>query len=84
MDRQDIEDEELDRIFNRLDSEVDLLYQALEARGSDMDEDYSDRVMRSQLESLGDSVESMSRYLGDGEKIAVTTPSQLGKDGNEE
>jgi len=84
MDRQDIEDEELDRIFSRLDSDVDLLYQALKARGSDMDKDYSDRVMRSQLESLGDSVESMSQYLGDGEKIAVTTPSQLGKDGNEE
>lgn len=84
MDRQDIEDEELDRIFNRLDSEVDLLYQALEARGGEMDKDYSDKVMRSQLESLGDSVEAMSQYLGDGEKIAVTTPSQLGKDGNEE
>lgn len=79
MDKDEIEEQELNSVFQRLDSEVDLLYQALEARGEDIDESYSDKVMRSQLESIGDTVESMSRYLGDGEKIAVTTPSQLGE-----
>lgn len=83
MDKTEIEEQELNSVFNRLDSEVDLLYQALEARGEDMTKDYSDKVMRSQLESLGDTIESMSRYVGDGEKVAVTTPSQLGNDGSD-
>jgi hypothetical protein len=78
MDKQDIEEDELNAMFQRLDSEVDLLYQALDDSGEDIDEEYSERVIRSQLESMGDVIEAMSRYVGDGEQISVTTPSQLG------
>lgn len=80
MTDRDIERQELQAMFDRLDHEVDLLYQALDAEDQDMESDYAEKVVRSQLESIGEVVESMSTKVGDGEKISVTTPSQLGAD----
>lgn len=80
MDKDTIKEEELRGMFERLDHEVDLLYQALEARGTDVDEEYSDKVMRSQLESIGEVTEAMTEHIGEGEALSITTPSQLNPD----
>lgn len=80
MDKDTIKQEELDAMFERLDHEVDLLYQAIDGRGEDMEAEYAEKVARSQLESVGEVVESMSEHIGEGEKISVTTPSQLEQD----
>lgn len=80
MDEDKIRQEELDSMFDRLDHEVDLLYQAINGRGDEMEADYADKIARAQLESIGEVVESMSTHIGEGEKISVTTPSQLEQD----
>lgn len=83
MDKETIKQEELNGMFDRLDHEVQLLYEALEGRGDDIEKEYADKVMRAQLENLGEVVEVMSKHLGDGEKVSVTTPSQLNMEDKE-
>jgi len=76
--------QELNEMFEQLDHEVDLLYQALEKRGAELEENYAEKIARSELENIGEVIEAMSQHLGNGEKISVTTPSQLeGSDNNE-
>jgi len=77
MDRQKVEKQEFRAMFDRLDHEVDLLYEAITGKEEQLDDDYAEQVARAQLESIGEIVEVMSENLGDGEKISVTTPSEL-------
>lgn len=83
MDRETIEKKELNEMLNRLNQEVDLLHQAIDESGKGMNEKYAEKVARSQLEDIGEVVESMSQHIGDGDKISVTTPSQLGDEQSE-
>lgn len=80
MDKEELEEEELESMFNRLDHEVDLLFQAIDGKGENLEPDYANKVARAQLESVGEVVESMSEHMGEGDMISVTTPSQLKKD----
>lgn len=80
MNRDSIEEEELRTMFDRLDQEVDLLFQALEGTEGELEDEYGQKVARSQLESIGEIVEAMSQRVGAGEMISVTTPSQLEDD----
>lgn len=77
MVKEEIREEELKGMFDRLDHEVDLLYQALEARDDDVTREYSDMVIRAQLEEIGEVVEALTNHVGDGEALSITTPSQL-------
>lgn len=80
MDKEEIKEQELRGMFERLDHEVDLLYQAVNDRGDDLDKEYSDKVIRAQIESTAEVLETMSQRVGEGEKISITTPSQLGRE----
>lgn len=84
MDRDKVKEEELKGMFDRLDHEVDILYQALYDRDESVDTEYAQKVIRSQLEDIGEVIESMSKNVGEGDAISVTTPSQIegDKDGN--
>lgn len=77
MEPEDIWEQELRGMRDRLNHEVELLDQAAENRGVHIDEDYADRVLRGQLEEIASIVESMSEHVGEGEAISITTPSQL-------
>lgn len=77
MDSNSIKQNELEAMADRLEGELELLSEAVENRGGELDAGYSDKISRAQLESMGEIIESMSQQLGDGDKISVTTPSQL-------
>lgn len=69
--------EEFEEMARQLDGEVVMLIQALDGHGGKLEDDYAEKVMRSQLEEIGDLVESMTHLLGSGEAISVTKPSEL-------
>lgn len=69
--------EDLNEIFEMLDTEVDILYGALNKRGGEFDTNYADKIIRGQLEDIAESIEAMSRTVGSGEAITPTTPSEL-------
>lgn len=66
----------------QIETEAKMLMEAVDARGIDIDEDYADKVIRSELEELGELVETMSEAVGQGQAISVTKPSDLRKNRN--
>lgn len=63
--------------IDRLDKEVYLLTQVAEQRGSEMDKEYAEKVMRNQIEEIANLTESLSHSIGEGEMISITNPSEL-------
>jgi len=80
MDRTEIEQQELMGMFDRLDHEVDLLWEAL--NNSNLDKEYREKVLRGQIENIGEVIEVMSEHIGEGEQISITTPSKIEQDNN--
>lgn len=62
---------------DQLNQEVEMLNHAISGYREHLDEDYAGKVMRSQLEEIGNLVEQMSSEVGPGEAISVTDPSEL-------
>lgn len=77
MDKEEIREEELAGMHDRLQHEASLLDKAMDARGEHVTEEYSDKVLRAQLETMGEVIESMSQHIGEGDAVSITTPSQL-------
>jgi len=84
MDKEQIWEEELYGMLERLNHEVSLLEQSVDNRGDTITKDYSDKVSRAQLKEIASIVEVMSKHVGDGDAVSVTTPDQIQgeKDGN--
>jgi hypothetical protein len=77
MDKEQIREEELAGMHDRLQHEASLLEEAMNARGDHVTKEYSDKVIRAQLETMAEVIESMSQHVGEGEAVSITTPSQL-------
>lgn len=77
MDKEEIWEEELNGMMDRLEHEVGLLEQSIDSRGEHITNEYSDKVSRAQLEQIASIVESMSEHIGEGKAISITTPSQI-------
>lgn len=71
------DEEEFERMAEQLDNEIIQLGEVLDKFGDEMDRDYATKIMRSQLEEIGDLTESMSHKLGAGEVVSVTTPTDI-------
>lgn len=69
--------EEFKEMMNRLNKEVEILEDVVGEEVEHSNENYTEMVAREQLESIGELVETMSQYVGRGEKIDVVTPSKL-------
>ena len=71
------QNEEFKEMMNRLNKEVEILQDVVREEVEHSNENYTEMVAREQLESIGELIEAMSQYVGDGEKIDVVTPSKL-------
>jgi len=80
MDKEEIWENELEGMKDRLNHEVKLLNESIDGRGDDITEEYSDKISRAQLEQIANIVESMSEHIGNGEAISITTQLQLEND----
>jgi len=80
MDKEEIWENELEGMKDRLNHEVKLLNESINGRDDDITEEYSDKISRAQLEQIANIVESMSEHIGNGEAISITTQLQLEND----
>ena len=80
MDKEEIWENELEGMKDRLNHEVKLLNESIDGRGDNITEEYSDKIYRAQLEQIANIVESMSEHIGNGEAISITTQLQLEND----
>lgn len=77
MTSEKIKQEELNELVNRLSSELELLDQAVNNRGGELNREYADKIIRAELEEMAPLIEAMSEMIGPGEAISVTSPSML-------
>lgn len=70
-------EDEIDQMVQRLSDEVETLEMTTINKDVAVDEEYLERVARSQIETIAELVESMSEVIGEGEMISISSPSEL-------
>jgi hypothetical protein len=67
MDKDEIRNEELKGMCDRLQQEVDLLHQIVNANQDQIEYDYAIRTSRSQIRTIREVARSIDFHIGDGD-----------------
>lgn len=72
MDEKDQKIEEIHALMTQIENEVEILAHSVDNIDRDYEEEYSRKIMRAQLQQLGELVESFSEVIDEGEAISVS------------
>ena len=82
MDKDSKQLEEIYSAMDQLEHEVKVLAHAVDDIDKDYDEEYARKIMRAELQEIGELIESFAEIVGEGEAISITTP-ELSDEDNE-
>jgi hypothetical protein len=63
--------EEIHTLMNQMEHEIEILAHSVDNIDEDYEAEYSRKVMRSELQQIGDLVESFANVIGEGEAVSV-------------
>lgn len=73
MSKDDENIEEIETLMTQLEHEVEILAHSVDNIDRQYEEEYSRKVMRGQLQQMGELIEAFSEIIDEGEAISVAS-----------